>query len=154
MKKLILFISLLFFISINAFSQHHGDKFKKLKIPFISERVNLTPEEAEKFWPIYNAYEEIASKLKHEKIRGIHKEIKKNRDAISEAKAKELLEKLTNYEKELHDEEMKLNKQLQKIISNKKIILLKMAEEDFKKRLFDRYVNKKIKHRMENKKDK
>ncbi|MFL1011191.1 sensor of ECF-type sigma factor [Flavisericum labens] len=151
MKKFIIPI-LVLFISVSAFSQHRGDKFKKLKIPFISERVNLTPDEAEKFWPIYNAYEEASSKLRHEKIRSIHREIKDNRDGISETKAKELLENLTKYENELQAEELKLIKQLQKIISNKKIILLKMAEEDFKKRLFDRYVNKKIKHRMEKEK--
>lgn len=151
MKKKILPI-LILFISINAFSQRH-DKFKKLKIPFISERVNLTADEAEKFWPIYNAYEETTSKLRHEKIRGLHREIKENRESLSEVKAKQLLADLTKYENQLHAEEAKLIQQLKPILSDKKIILLKMAEEDFKKRLFDRYVDKKLKHRMEKEKD-
>jgi hypothetical protein len=33
-----------------------GDKIESLRIAFISQRLSLTPEEAQKFWPIYNSY--------------------------------------------------------------------------------------------------
>ena len=33
-----------------------GAGLQALKIAFITKRLNLTPEEAEKFWPIYNRY--------------------------------------------------------------------------------------------------
>lgn len=33
-----------------------GDKIESLRIAFISQHLNLTPEEAQKFWPVYNAY--------------------------------------------------------------------------------------------------
>jgi len=33
-----------------------GGGLQALKIAFITKRLNLSPEEAEKFWPIYNRY--------------------------------------------------------------------------------------------------
>lgn len=33
-----------------------GEKIEALRIAFISERLNLTPAEAQSFWPIYNQY--------------------------------------------------------------------------------------------------
>ena len=34
----------------------NGDRIEALRIAYISEQLNLTPEEAQKFWPVYNAY--------------------------------------------------------------------------------------------------
>lgn len=137
-------IILTLFISINAYSQYHREKVKELKIPFISERLNLSEEEAEKFWPVYNAYEETTSKIKHEIIRKTHREIKESVSNISDKKSQELLDRLTKAENNLHDENVKLISKLKKIISPKKIILLRVAEEEFNKRLFDRYLKKKL----------
>ena len=33
------------------------DKIKSMKIAFITERLNLTPEESQKFWPVFNQFE-------------------------------------------------------------------------------------------------
>lgn len=33
------------------------DKLKSLRVAFITERLNLSPDEAEKFWPLYNEYQ-------------------------------------------------------------------------------------------------
>ena len=131
-------IALLFSLSISA--QPDGrDKIKALKVSFITERLELTATEAEQFWPIYNAYEEVTLKLKFEELRGIRHEIKTKANTLSNERASELLEKMTKAENRIHDEEVKLNSKLQKIISAKKIILLKVAEEDFKKKLFDQF---------------
>lgn len=35
----------------------NGEKIKALKIAFITQRLQLTPEEAQKFWPIYDQYD-------------------------------------------------------------------------------------------------
>ncbi|GAA4291615.1 hypothetical protein [Aestuariibaculum suncheonense] len=142
MKKLILPI-LILFISASVFAQGHGDKFKELKIPFISERLNLSPDEAEKFWPIYNKHEEISSKLRNE-IHGIQYKIKKNANDLSNEKAKELLDNLSTFERKQLDADDKLNQDLLKFLTPKKVLLLKGAEKEFKKRLFDSYLEKKM----------
>ncbi|MBD0832317.1 sensor of ECF-type sigma factor [Aestuariibaculum sediminum] len=141
MKNLIL--PILFLVSISVFAQSHGDKFKELKIPFISERINLTPTEAEKFWPIYNKYDNSISELRH-KIRSIERKMKHESETISDSEAKVLLTTLNNYESELVDTRKKLNKELLNILSPKKVLKLQVAEEAFKRQLFDRYVKKKL----------
>ena len=65
MKKLLL-ILFLFSASFSMQAQDGGnnrqEKIEALKIAFITQKLKLTPAEAEKFWPIYNQYtEEIKS---------------------------------------------------------------------------------------------
>lgn len=143
MKKIILPIIALL-ISLSAFSQSKKDRIKALKVSFITERLELTQEEAQKFWPVYNAYDDITGKIKYEDLRNIRREIKNNIATLTDKRASELLEEIANAESKLHEEEVKLNVKLKRIISPKKILLLKIAEEDFKKKLFDQW--KKMKH--------
>ena len=48
----------------------HKEKIKAMKVSYITEKLNLTSEEAEKFWPIYNEYDA--------KMRDIHRAHKSN----------------------------------------------------------------------------
>jgi hypothetical protein len=41
------------------------DRMKVLKIAFITEHLALTSEEAQKFWPLYNAYDAEIKKARH-----------------------------------------------------------------------------------------
>ncbi|MGH2566044.1 MAG: hypothetical protein ACRDE8_00835 [Ginsengibacter sp.] len=58
MKKylLILFIMLGSLSQIKA-QEPSGEKIQSLKIAFITQKLQLTPEEAQKFWPVYNEYD-------------------------------------------------------------------------------------------------
>jgi hypothetical protein len=56
MKKFILI--LLFSSASFAMAQEDpADKIQALKIAFISQKLQLTTDEAQKFWPVYNNYE-------------------------------------------------------------------------------------------------
>jgi hypothetical protein len=138
MKKIILpLIALLFSLSVLA--QEGRDKIKALKVSFITEKLELTQAEAQQFWPVYNEYEKVTLKIKFEDLRNIRHEIKDNINSLTDKKASELLDKLSKAENKLHEEENNLNTKLLKIISPKKILLLKVAEEDFKRKMFDQY---------------
>lgn len=43
-----------------------GDGLEAIKIAFISKQMNLTPEEAQKFWPVYNQYIADFKKMRKE----------------------------------------------------------------------------------------
>src|SRR5579863_5444415 len=45
-------------------NQPPADRIEALRIAFISEKLNLTPAEAEKFWPVYNAYKKDLDALR------------------------------------------------------------------------------------------
>jgi hypothetical protein len=54
MKRFLLFAFLLM-IGINMRAQN-GNRLEALKIAYLTNKLNLSPEEAQKFWPIYNQY--------------------------------------------------------------------------------------------------
>jgi hypothetical protein len=49
----------------NQNNQSAKDRIEALRIAFISQQLNLTPEEAQKFWPVYNAYRSESESLQH-----------------------------------------------------------------------------------------
>jgi hypothetical protein len=61
MKKYILIV----FVMLGCFSgikaqdgdQTRAEKIEALKIAFITQKLQLTTDEAQKFWPVYNQYE-------------------------------------------------------------------------------------------------
>jgi hypothetical protein len=69
MMKKILLILLLFSASFSMQAQdapnNRQEKIEALKIAFITQKLQLTPDEAEKFWPLYNQY--------NEEVKGISK---------------------------------------------------------------------------------
>src|ERR1700754_4996213 len=61
MKKLFSVLVILCWLSLPARSQDQSQRpspgiLQAMKTGFITQRLNLTPEEAQKFWPIYNSY--------------------------------------------------------------------------------------------------
>jgi hypothetical protein len=54
MKRFLLVIFL--FLAGFTIRAQNGNRLEALKIAYITNRLNLTPEEAQKFWPIYNQY--------------------------------------------------------------------------------------------------
>ncbi len=67
MKNFILILTL--FLSIGLHAQDNDKKengrLEALKIAYITKKLNLSPEEAQKFWPIYNQYsDEMRKALK------------------------------------------------------------------------------------------
>jgi hypothetical protein len=59
--KQVLFFVMVCLISTGLFAQDDkqpkdGSKIEALKIAYLTQRLNLTTEEAQKFWPVYNKY--------------------------------------------------------------------------------------------------
>src|SRR4051812_43224233 len=62
------------------------EKIKTMKIGFLTERLNLSPEEAKSFWPVYNKYQDEI-----EVLRKAHREnLQKVRDNFDEMPDKEI----------------------------------------------------------------
>lgn len=57
MKKIFFIISLLFLHSYFCVAQTQSDgKVEDIKVTYMNKELNLTPDEAQKFWPVYNNY--------------------------------------------------------------------------------------------------
>ena len=133
---IILFVSL---ISWSTFSQSSDKRemIKSLKVAFITEQLALTETEAQKFWPIYNAYEtekDMQRRLGYEK----RKEISED---VSEAQAREMLIDLIKFERERESLRVDFIESLlnPKVLPAKKILKLKTAEDEFNKKMLQEY---------------
>ncbi|MBU2950075.1 hypothetical protein KO493_05120 [Tamlana agarivorans] len=138
MKKLL--IICLLFSSLTMLAQKNKrDHIKTLKVAYITEKLNLSSKEAQEFWPVYNAYEANTNKIKHGELREIRNEIKSNFDAMTNEKAKAIIAKQNKAEIKLHQLHMNFSKDIAKILPTKKIILLKVSEDDFRRKMLDEY---------------
>lgn len=145
MKKLktLLPLLLLFCLTAHAQKDKH-EQIKALKVSFFTTELSLSTDEAEKFWPIYNAFDEKQYKVRHDKMRPLMIKINEpGFDKISEKEAAVYLDKLEAAEKELLDLKAKLSDDLKPVIGSVKVLKLKKAEEDFKKKLIEQFKDKK-----------
>ena len=143
MKKLLLLLTVLILTSSTVFAQKQmkGQRIKVLKTSYITDALNLTPEEAETFWPVYNKFSKKIQFLKKSLESGQMREIELlgGVDAISEKDAQKFMDDILIYEQQITTNKIKLIKEISKIISAKKIIKLKKAERDFNRRILQEY---------------
>ncbi|MCA0132208.1 sensor of ECF-type sigma factor [Winogradskyella alexanderae] len=138
MKQLIPILILL--IGLSSYAQRDGrmnERIKAQKVAFITEKLSLTAEEAQQFWPIYNAFEEKRERIKSGPLRDAKIKIRSNPN-MSDNEASRLLEQVLDAENEIHNAKIKLAKDLQSILSSKKIIKLRAAEDEFNRILLER----------------
>lgn len=133
-------IPILFFLMTTiSFSQgfrDKKDKVKALKVAYITEQLDLTTEEAQKFWPIYNDFDDKQTELRHEKMKAILDRFEPGSvEKLTEKEASNLLIQMETIEENLFSLRKKFIKDLNGVISAKKIIKLKKAEEDFNRHL-------------------
>ncbi len=136
MKKLLLILILS--LSISAFAQDKDryERIKALKIAFITERLELNETEAQKFWPIYNAFEAKNQKLRQQ-FSG--RDRKEKFDGLSEQEAKSFLDKMMTADTDKHQLKQQFVKDLLKVLPAKKIILLKATENAFNRRMMEQF---------------
>lgn len=136
MKKLVLVcMSLLAFMNVQAQDdnkekrEERKENLEAMKVAFITKELDLTPEEAEKFWPVYNQREA--------EMEAIHKEMRqqmkgKKIEEMSDAEVEKMLDtQMTMKQKEL-DIEKSYNDKFKAVIPVKKVAKLHIAEHKFK----------------------
>jgi len=132
---------LMIFLSVQlAQSQDRGEMFKKIeaqKVGFLTSELELTPDEAMDFWPVYNAYQ-----AEHRALREFGKKDLRGKE-ITDDEALKIIDRLF----EIQEKELLLQKQLYQdlegIISPTKKVRLHIAEKKFKQRLLERVKNHK-----------
>lgn len=122
--------------------QQKKEQVKSMKIAFITSELNLTPDEATKFWPLFNAFEDKQRELKQERIKNYMDRI--DSDKLSEKEATTLLTQMENTEDELFQLRKKFVANLKGVLPAVKILKLKKAEEEFSRKLLQQYRDKKM----------
>ncbi len=137
--KYILLFSLLFSTAVYA---QQGERVKAFKTAHITNALDLTSAEAEKFWPIYNAHEEKMSQLRKKERQEIFQIVKGDINGLTNEEADAIIEKGINFKQTEFDLHKELIKNLRGVIPSKKIVKLHRAEEEFKRILLNRMKNR------------
>lgn len=126
-------------MSITFYAQKNDrdsrNKIMTAKISFISNELELTTNQAEKFWPVYNGLREEIYSLYREK-RDLERNIDYNN--ITEKEAKVLFEKIMLKNTAIDNKKADFMKELSTIINYKQLLKLNHAEHKFKKNLLER----------------
>ncbi|WDF62268.1 sensor of ECF-type sigma factor [Flavobacterium sp. KACC 22763] len=139
---------LLFLTSFSIFAQNgkideKREKIKAFKVSFLTTELELTSTEAEKFWPIYNAYDDKQYELKYLKMKTYLRQLKDdNFKNLSDKEAATLLSQIESTDKEIYQLREKYMSSLKKVLPAKKILLLKKSEDDFNRKLLQQYRDK------------
>ena len=78
------FLLLSFFVmAVSVSLAQNGNRLEALKIAYITKRLDLSPEEAQKFWPIYNQYSEELKKARQDAARNNKSEIELDEELLN-----------------------------------------------------------------------
>lgn len=136
------------FLSFNFYAQSDNFKDKKeqiraMKVAFFTTELDLTSSEAEKFWPIYNTFDDKQFELRHQKMKGYFKRMQgDNLSKLSEKEANVLLNQIQDNEEDLYNLRKKFIMNIKDVLPSIKILKLKKAEEDFNRKLLQQYKDK------------
>ena len=128
--KIIIFFGLIFAVFITSAQNNGGaNQLQAQRIAFITERTNLTPEEAQQFWPLYNQYNENLKQL-----RKAYQLTRVGEDATDDQVEKFIL---SGFDKDQKETELKKDyyQRLKKIISVRKIQKSFRAEVEFRQEI-------------------
>ena len=146
MKNVLLILSITVLTTSIVDAQNmNRPKIKLLKTSFITDAINLSPAEAEKFWPVYNLYTDKIQQLKQSLDIEIREAIISagGIENISETDAQITLDQILLLEQQIGNNKVKLINELTKIISAKKIIILQKAERDFNRQILQEFGRRK-----------
>ncbi|WBL20977.1 MULTISPECIES: hypothetical protein [unclassified Zunongwangia] len=146
MRKIALILLLILgFATAQAQDDNEKERIKSLKTAFITQELNFSNKTAQKFWPIYDKYDEKRRAL----FRREHRDIE-NVDCMAEDKAQEVIDELIEIEKQDYELKKKYYQDLKSILSAQEIVKLHQLEEDFHRKLIKEYRARKEKERKNN----
>lgn len=149
MKTLQIYVIVaIFFISGLSFGQevkNPGEKVRSLKIAYITQELELTAKEAEKFWPVYNEYDRKIRGLERNERMKVRTIIKESNDYknLTDNQADEILNRIYKIEGQIFDTKKEMDQKLSKVISKKKILRLKHIEREFVRNLMNKLRSRK-----------
>ena len=130
-------VFILFLFSFGAFAQSKEamKKIESARIALITERLGLSPDQAEKFWPVYREYN-----LERREIRQEFRNARQGVDMqnLTEEQSKQLIQKSMEMKQKELNLEKEYSGRLSEVISTQQLFKLKNAEKDFQQMLLKR----------------
>ncbi|MEQ9426028.1 MAG: hypothetical protein RJQ09_16500 [Cyclobacteriaceae bacterium] len=104
-------------------------KIEAARIALITDRLGLSPEQAERFWPVYKEFSEKRQLLREDFMRDRRNHDPKN---ASEEENRRLVERGMEIKQRQLDLEKEYSDRLLSVIDTRQLVNLRNAEEDFR----------------------
>ena len=134
-------------VSLCAFAQqpdgpapdpkNHHKRFQAEKVAFLTNEMDLTVEEAQVFWPVYNEYSKAADAAHHDVMCALDKI--RDSKAISDEEAAKAVDELVAARQKEADLMAQYTEKFKKVLPVKKVAALFAAEEGFRQHLFRKF---------------
>jgi hypothetical protein len=138
MKKFGIFLILNFLIILSVQAQRRGidrERLEAARIAFITTRLDLSPEQAQNFWPIFNEFNE----QREEKLKQIASlNPRSNTESISKEEAQRLIKQRFELQRELIEDEEAFVQKAATVISYQQILQLNSINREFARSIYQR----------------
>ena len=138
MKKIvvILFIMLMFPFLRSSAQNPNLEKLNNYKIGFFTKKLNLTSEEAEKFWPVYNDYQSQRNSIQIDKLK-LNRNFNQNESSLSNSQLEEIGDKYVDCLVRESTLAVSFHKKLKEVLPPAKVIMYYQAENQYKIQLLN-----------------
>lgn len=143
MKNVITYVLLVFSCALmaqpNGKREEKFERIKALRVQFISNKLDLTVEEAKVFWPLYDEFKEAEDAIQGERMKARLRG-KRGQDPfedMSDAEIEKLMKDEIKKQRALIDLRETYMAKFKAILPIRKVALLFKAEHDFHRKLIE-----------------
>lgn len=112
--------------------QYDQEKLEAARIAYITNRLDLKPSQAEKFWPIFNQYQEERRSMMEE----LSKVNRQTGREIDDEKAQGLINQRFDLQEKLLKREKRFMNEITQVISPSQAVKLGGANRDFTRQVY------------------
>ncbi len=136
MKKNIIIYFALALLTVNRSSaqEQPREKLEAYRIAFFTKRLNLTPQEAQKFWPLYNEFQDKKNRIQTEKVK-INRDFNQNELNMSEKEMTDAGDRFIALEVQGASLAQEYHNKFKEILSPVKVMRLYQAENQYRLQL-------------------
>jgi hypothetical protein len=140
-KSIVIVLIMITFSLIRMTAQNpNRDKLNAYKIAFFTRKLNLSPAEAEKFWPVYNEFQNQKTLIQQDRM-SIMKDFNLNESTLNDKQLDEMADKLVADMVKESNLAVTFNKKIKEVLAPAKVIKLYQAENQFKAELLSELKN-------------
>jgi hypothetical protein len=149
MKKVVFILLMILVVpAIKSVAQNTNlEKLNNYKIGFFTKKLNLTSQEAEKFWPVYNEYQVQRNQIQLEKMK-INRTFNQNESTLSDKQLEEMGDRYVDLLVQESGLAVTFHKKLKTVLSPAKVIMYYQAENQYKVQLLNELQNQRQQQKL------
>ena len=149
MKKVVFILLIMLTMPVikTAAQNTNMEKLNNYKIGFFTKKLNLTSQEAEKFWPVYNDYQTQRNQIQIEKLK-LNRNFNLNESTLSDKQLEEMGDKYVDCLVQESNLAVVFHKKLKEVLPPAKVIMYYQAENQYKIQLLNELQTAKQQQRL------